>query len=345
MDKWTKINGDMCHDMLIKNTVQKLSFNEQCDYKSWRDSVRDKLVELLGLAEIEKNKCEPNLKIEDTVEKDGYTQIRFVFESEVGAFVPCYLLIPNTNKDKYPVAITLQGHSTGFHNSIAEPKDDEDHDYALGRGAFAVQAVKQGYAALAIEQRAMGERTTSRHSFSPWMCTFATMVAFQLGRTTLGERVWDIQRAIDLLLRFPMLDTEKIVLTGNSGGGTATYYASCLDERIKISAPSCSFCPYENSILDLRHCPCNHIPNAHKWFEMQDLACLIAPRTLLIIAGKEDAIFPMEGVRKGYETVEKIFEKSGESGKCKLIETPKNHWWCEDIVWGAINEEAKRLGW
>ena len=41
-----------------------------------------------------------------------------MFESENDSFVPCYLLIPDTSKEKYPVAITLQGHTTGFHNSV-----------------------------------------------------------------------------------------------------------------------------------------------------------------------------------------------------------------------------------
>ena len=30
---------------------------------------------------------------------------------------------------------------------------------------------------------------------------------------------------------------------------------------------------------------------------------------------------------------------------CRLVETPREHWWCEDIVWGAINEETRKLGW
>ena len=54
---------------------------------------------------------------------------------------------------------------------------------------------------------------------------------------------------------------------------------------------------------------CNFIPHAYEWFEMQDLACLIAPRPLLIVAGEEDAIFPYYGVEKAYKTVEKIYQK------------------------------------
>ena len=60
------------------------------------------------------------------------------------------------------------------------------------------------------------------------------MSAIILGRTLIGERAWDVMRAIDVLSYFKELDLD--VITGNSGGGTASFYSACLDERIKISA-------------------------------------------------------------------------------------------------------------
>ena len=70
---------------------------------------------------------------------------------------------------------------------------------------------------------------------------------------------------------------------------------------------------------------------------MQDLACLIAPRRLLIVAGKYDTAFLIDGVEKGYETVKEIYEKAGAAENCSLSITPKGHWWCEDIVWNKIS--------
>ena len=78
---------------------------------------------------------------------------------------------------------------------------------------------------------------------------------------------------------------------------------------------------------------------------MQDLACLIAPRVLTVIAGKKDDIFPIEGVRKGYDTIQRIYEKAGAKYNCSLTETPNGHWWREDIVWEAIKTATKKLGW
>ena len=344
------INGDKCHDILLDVIKPRLSFDTfntfQGDFSAWKQEIKDKFLSLTGLSEIEKNACALNFHVEKEDQKDGYTQIRFVFESEVGAEVPCYLLIPNTGKEKYPVAILLQGHSSGFHNSIGEPKCDAEKDYAFGRGQFAVQAVRNGFAALAIEQRGMGERKPTRENRRMGnMCEFTAHRALLLGRTILGERIWDVSRAIDCLSAFKNLDINKIIISGNSGGGTASYYAACYDERIKLCVPSCSFCSYKTSILDVYHCSCNFIPSAYQWFEMQDLSCLIAPRNLLVIAGKEDVIFPIDGVKTAYGTIEKIFQKAGCEKNCRLVVTEKGHWWCEDVVWREILKELQDIAW
>ena len=341
-----EIRGELCHELLLKSQTPSLTYNEDVDFESWRAELKKNANEFLGLNEIAKNSCPPNLTIEEDIEKEGYRRIRFVIETEIGAFCPCYLLIPNTGKDKYPLAITLQGHSTGFHNSIGEPKYDDDVDY-MPRGAFAVQAVENGFAALAIEQRAMGERrVTDSNKWRSRGCDFHSFTAMLLGRTVIGERCWDISRCIDALQYFKdYLDLDKIVLTGNSGGGTATYYASCFDDRIKIAVPSCAFCTYEESILSMYHCSCNYIPNARKYYEMQDFSALIAPRKLVLINGEKDTIFPITGVKKGYEVIKKIYKSAGCEDNCRLVVTPKSHWWCVDNVWPTILEEAKKLGW
>lgn len=339
--------GEPCHDLLNQSIKQAMAYSEDGDYSAWRAALREKFIELTGLDAIEANAAaDAALEIEFEEKKDGYTLTRFTFASEEGTRVPCYLLIPDTGRKQYPVAITLQGHSTGFHNSIGEIKfPEKDTDYQP-RGAFALQAVKHGYAALCIEQRGMGERRPTGKPREAKMCLYTAMTALMLGRTILGERVWDIHCAIDVLRdHFPVCNVEQILITGNSGGGTATYYAACYDERIKLAAPSCAFCTYEASILDMFHCSCNYIPNAYRYFEMQDLSALIAPRRIAVIAGEKDPIFPIHGVREGYATLEKIYRSAGAAENCRLVVTPREHWWCEDLVWSTINEEAEKLGW
>ena len=335
-----KVDPNLCHNMLRDKMVgkQQLGFaNKTTDYKTWKEQVRNKFNELIGIESIKANACPLNFQIEKEVQKEGYKQIRFTIETEIGSVCPVYVLIPDSAQGKLPVAITLQGHSSGFHNSIAEPKENEDPEYALGRGKFAVQAVEQGYVAVAIEQRGMGERRPDFFNRGgAKMCAYEALTAFELGRTLIGERAWDVSRVIDALANFEVCDLDNIFITGNSGGGTMSFYAACYDERIKFSAPSCAVCSYETSILNVFHCDCNYIPGIYKWFEMEDLACLIAPRKLAVITGQKDDIFPIHGVRKSFETIAKIYAEEGVPENCTLIETPMGHYWCEDIVWSAI---------
>lgn len=339
------INTELCHDILLEKMQPKFGYTDGVDYDEWKKALREKFIGLTGLDEIEKNICPLNLQIEWKKQKEGYRLIRFTFDSEIGETVPCYLLIPDTGKAKYPVAITLQGHSTGFHNSIGEIKFEGD-EKRQPRTALALQAVENGFIALAIEQRGMGERKPITENRLPsMMCEYTTKVALALGRTTAGERVWDVHRAIDAISAFSQCDLDKILITGNSGGGTTSYYAACYDERIKLCVPSCSFCSYKESILSIAHCVCNYIPCSYKYFDMQDLACMIAPRSLIVVAGVMDTIFPIEGVRRGFDTVKRIYQRNGCEENCRLIETPEGHFWYVSIVWSEIKKECERLGW
>ena len=333
------INNDIIHDNLL-HKEPLLRFDENADFETWKAQVREKYIELLCLDEIAQNACEIKVEIEEEVKKDGYTRYRYTFESEHGCTVPCYLLIPDTGKEKYPVIICLQGHTAGFHISIGEYKFKGD-ERGLGTSTFALDAVKNGYAALCVEQRGMGERqpTTQERGHQDGEgcpCLYTAMTALLTGRTLIGERVWDVSKAIDSLSAFDCLDLDDISCVGNSGGGTATYYSACFDERIKVAIPSCAVCTYKDSIGDMWHCTCNYVPKMAKYFDMGELSALIAPRKLMMVNGKIDHIFPIEGAREVYSVVEKIYKKAGVEGNCALYEHERAHYFDKELIFGKI---------
>lgn len=333
------VEPDKLHLYLRDNMKQKLAYSDDNDFDEWKSQVREKLSELTGINVIKQNACPKHYETEYVQDCGTYTKTRFVVETERNNFVPCYLLVPNTGKDKYPVAIVEQGHTKGgMYHSIGETRCEKDEQYQP-RGAFAFQAMENGFAALCIELRGMGELEPQGRK-RQWgdMCKYTAHTALILGRTLLGERMWDVSKVIDVLGDFAQLDTDNIVMTGVSGGGTITFYASCYDERIKLSAPCCAFCPFAESIIEMYHCICNYVPHAYEWYDMQDLSCLIAPRKLLIINGEQDEIFPLDGTLRGYETAQKIFAKAGAKDNCKLVLTPYAHYWAPEYVWNNILE-------
>lgn len=305
------------------------------DFAKWQIAAEDKLKELLGLPLVP---CDPQTEIEYTKEIDGATEYRFSVQTEEGYYVPCHLLIPEGIKGKVPLTICLSGHGPGMHIVLGVSKNEEDEKKITEwpHRAMAPRAIKEGRAALVIEPRNFGECSLNGYGTS---CTEAAKIALLSGRTVLGERVWDAMRVLDAVLaQFDMLDADNIICTGNSGGGTATYYLACLDKRISVAAPSCSVCNYEDSIAAMPHCMCNHVPFIRKYFEMGDLAGLIAPRKLVIAAGKKDNIFPAEGTQKAFDTIKSLYEHAGVPDSCALVWGDGGHYNYADLLWEKIHE-------
>lgn len=327
------IKPDLCHEKELETLKPLMAFSDDVDFKTYRSQVREKYLELLGIMP---EKVPSNVQIEYSEDKGTYTDTRFTFDTEKYAKVPCHLWVPNDGKEKHSVVICLQGHSTGMHISMGKPIYEGDQKSISGGDRdFARQIIKEGYAALIMEQRAFGERKSDKIDGST-TCHHPAMVALILGRTFIGERVWDVSRAIDALEAFPQLDTDKLAIMGNSGGGTCSFYAACYDERIKIVMPSCSVCTYRHSIAAMEHCVCNYIPNIARYFDMGDLSVLIAPRPYIVVAGREDPIFPLIGVKETFDIIQRIYKKAGAEDNCKLILGDGGHRFYADPSWDVF---------
>ena len=71
---------------------------------------------------------------------------------------------------------------------------------------------------------------------------------------------------------------------------------------------------------------------------MGDLACLIAPRPLAIIAGVKDPDFHIDGSREIAQTVQRIYDKVGASHNFRLLEGPEGHRYYASLAWPAVRE-------
>lgn len=322
---------------LATNHTPSMRYDGKEEFSAWQKKARAKLEELLGLPFI---KCDDQFAVTARSECDAYTRIDFEFQSEEGYFVPCNLLIPAGETRVRAAVICLQGHSTGKHISIGVEKFAKDADSIAGGRDFAVRAVKEGYCAIAMDQRYMGETGQSEKGTPSCLSDNEAMASLLMGRCAIGERVWDIMRLIDVIENHltDYIDADKIICMGNSGGGTATFYASCMDERISLSMPSCSVCTYEASIMAMYHCPCNFVPGIRKYFDMGDLGGLIAARPLVVVCGKEDPIFPLSGVEESFELIKMAYQQLGKEELCRLVKGDGGHRFYPDDAWPVVHQ-------
>lgn len=325
----------------LEKTVPSMVFDpSEESLSSWQERAEKKLTELLGLPY---EKCDPLFSVDYEKELSDCREISFSFQSEEGERVPAIMRLPNNPcSEKPPIMICLQGHSTGMHNSFAIRKFDCDRpENELGDRDFARQCIKRGIAAVAIDQRCFGERGGNPKPD----CYTASMTAILSGRTLIGGRVWDIMSLIDILEKHfsHVADTDRIYCMGNSGGGTATFYAAALEKRIKGAIPSCALATFYGSIGSMHHCACNYVPSISKYFDMAELAGLIAPRPLVAVSGKEDGIFPIDSAKHEFARIKEIYYKNSSSPDgCVHIIGEEGHRFYAEPSWKAFLELTEK---
>lgn len=308
-----------------------LAFSPGRDFAAWQAELRRRLGQILALPAAENGPLHAVVEGETTHATHRRWRVRFTAED--GEVVPGHLLRPLHQPAPTPVMICLQGHSPGMHLSLGEARNARERELIAGGRDLALQAVKQGWAALVLEQRGFGERVVGGAS-----CNDAALRALHRGRPLTGQRVFDVMRAIDFLGTLPDLDLTRLGCVGNSTGGTVSFYAACVDPRIRLAVVSCSFCTFADSWLSRPHCACGYLPGVMAVADMPDLAGLIAPRRLLIVAGKSDPLARFEGVELGYQRAREIFTAAGVAERVRLVAGEGGHQFYPELAWPAVAE-------
>jgi dienelactone hydrolase len=324
----------------MKQTSPELAFAGG-DLKAWQRKVRRKVSRLTGYEKMPKKRCALKPRSIWKREHRYGTIEKIVFTSEPKADVTAYLCLPKKAKPPYSCMIAIQGHSSGVHHCIGVERDDETKAMKVeGDRDHGIRAMKEGVAALCIEQRSFGERREQKVAVANrTMCHEASVHALMLGRTLIGERVYDVDRGIDYLATRSDIDMKKLGVMGNSGGGTISVFSAALLSRLSIAVPSCYFCTFKASIMSLYHCTCNFVPGLYNVADMSDILGTFAPKPVVVVAGKDDHIFPIKATRKAFRDLQKIYDAAGVKKRAHLVVGQEGHRFYADQAWPKILKE------
>lgn len=291
------------------------------EWQTWQETLREKIVELLGDFPLERTPLNPILL--ETHQEDGYRLEKVALESEPGLHVPCYILVPNHSLPPYRPVIALHGHGTAGANYLLgkawdeSTRNEEQEIIRTHNLDYARQLANHGFMVFVPVQRGLGERIESKSGLNSWQgagqssCRVLSFNAMLLGKNLLGMRVWDVLRTIDYIRSRPEPMVEGLGCLGFSGGGATTLFAAALESRITVAVVSGYFNRFRSSIMAMTHCECNYVPRLLEYAEMADIAGLIAPRPLLVESGLQDGIFPIEGTLAAYQDLQRIYELLG----------------------------------
>lgn len=278
----------------------------------WQKECRRALGETIGFLDTPKVEFKP--KIFPEVDRGDFTHQRIIISTAKGAEMPFYILRPKRREqEKLPVVLAYHGHGPGVKEIIGLDEMGEIRQTPPGyQKDFAVELCRRGFFVAAPEIACFGER---QHNYSvlpgqspPTTCHNAATYAIMLGKSVLGMRVRDSMRLLDYITTLPEVDKERIGVMGISGGGMLALFHACLDQRIAVTVLSGYFGRFRHNILNLHHCTCNFVPGLLKIGELDDLVGLLAPRPLLVEAGKKDPIFPIASVRDSIHRTREVYE-------------------------------------
>ncbi len=306
--------------------------------EAWRADVEAILRRALGVELDER----PPVSCDWISQRDMGEYVRHYVRLKAGEWlIPAYVLIPKNIQGKAPGAVAMHGHGPGKVSVCGIPQDIKGRPFKIeGERDYAVQAVRNGYVTIAPDQFGFGEMMLHEdlQRNAPNSCHQLSMRLFMAGKTTIGMRVLEAMLCVDFLASLDYVNAERIVILGNSGGGTTSLFTGALDKRIWASVVSCYFNTFRRSILAMYHCACNYIPGLLEELEMYDIAALVAPRLLYVIAGKEDPIYPIQGVEEAFPIVEEIYERLGARGNLGLYIGPEGHRFYAAEVWDWLRQ-------
>lgn len=269
---------------------------------------REKMRQMLGLSPLPE-RTPIKATVTGTLNREDYIVEKLHFQSMPRMYVPGNLYRPPQITEPLPAVLYLTGHTRGKVHSIYQrnPRWFGSH----------------GYVALVLDPIQLGESQGYHHG------TFhrGEWDWYSRGYTPAGVEIWNAMRAVDYLQGRDDVDSERIGVTGLSGGGVMSYFLGATDERIKCVSPVCQTGTIEQVVCERAtdgHCDCAFWVNYYRWCT-PDIGALIAPRPLLVASGTDDVLWRPPAFREAAHRMHRVYAELGVEENVRLVEDLSPH--------------------
>lgn len=230
-------------------------------------------------------------------------------------------LIPKQRRGRAPLVISQHG-GAGFPELALFKGGANYHDMIRG-------AAKEGYVVFA-PLVVMYTKVDAGNSPVPETVRKDLDQALRAKGTSLAAvEVTKIMAALDVLLKRPEVDANRVAMTGLSYGGYYTLYVTALDKRIRVAAPSCCVRDADAITPESTERPEGRLVD----LASHELAKLIRPRPLHIQAGINDKAFPIDNVRAAIAKARRHYEAGHAGDRLEFLDFDGGHEFRGEPVW------------
>ena len=259
--------------------------------------------------------------------RDGYTAKKIMFNVNDWCRTAAYLLVPD-GEGPHPAVLVLHDH--GAHFTIGKEKtvrpfgvteavmkDAEDWTVSCYDGVFiGDEMARAGYVVLSTDALFWGERGRRQGAdYDAQQALNANLE--QMGMSFGSFIVWDDLRSADFLASLPMVKPGGIAVVGHSMGCYRAWTAAALSDAVKACVAVC----WMNTTEHLMTLTNNQnkggsaysmiIPGIRNYMDYPDVASLACPKPVFFMNGRQDKLFPVEGVEAAYAVMRKVWQDNG----------------------------------
>ncbi|MEO6848807.1 MAG: acetylxylan esterase [Chthoniobacterales bacterium] len=328
---------DRSRVLFSKGDAARDAIQTSQDVQQRQAAIRSFIIESLGgLPSME---TPLNARTVGTVQGEGFSIEKVIFESRPGNYVTTILYLPTKRPEKCGAVLFLCGHH-------AEGKHVEEYQrvcqtFALaGLIVLAQDPVGQGERSSYYDP-ALGKQTipygVPDHNYQGVQCEL-------VGDTIARYFLHDAMRSIDYLISRPEVDPLRIGVTGNSGGGTQTSLVMMGDPRIAAAAPA-TFIMSRDSYQRTGQAQ----DEEQIWpgftaagYDHEDILLAVAPKPVCVLAVTYD-FFPIEGTRRTVNRSKRIWDIFQKSDTLEIVEDTCTHAYSPVLAKAAASFFSRHL--
>ena len=313
------------------------------NFKKWKRQARQKVLECMGTSPNPSKggglKTSPNPS-----EGGGLSNLQALKTYKVDIdrgwyHIPALLMVPEGD-GPFPAVNLLHDH--GAHLFIGKekmirPVDDveevlQDADQWVeklyGGQYLGNYLCSKGYVVLAADAPMWGERGRAEGADrSQYDVVAGNMMMY--GLNLCAQMTYDDIATTRFLASLPMVDKARVGCVGFSMGGYRSWMLSALSDEIRAAAAVCwmvttdvqmtwRYGRKENGGF------ANSIPLLRQYMDYPHIASIACPKPMLFISGRQDKLFPVEGVERAFSIMHDVWrsQKADDMLQTELWDMP-----------------------
>lgn len=301
---------------------------------AWKKAGLAKARELM-LPETDKTAFEP--KVIEEIDRGTYVAKKVAFNLTAESRALALVLVPK-GKGPFPAALMLHDHGAKFDigkekfiktwGDEAREKSQQAWADKFFSGRFpGDELAKRGYVVMSFDALGWGDRSVAGWKGDSQQALASNL--FNLGTSYAAIIAQEDVRASEFLASMSEVNKKQVAAVGFSMGAFRAWQVAALSDSVTAAVADCWMAtmqglmvPKNNQLKGSSAFTMLH-PGIAKYLDYPDVAGLAAPKPMLVYAGGQDKLFPVESANQAFEKMHKIWAANKAADKLETRVWPE----------------------